>query len=79
MLNLIPPEVWAGLAVLGAALAGLAGAYFKGRGDGKVGERTVAMQRAAEQRTTRDEIDRAVAREPDPSAELQRDWKRPGL
>jgi len=36
-----------------------------------------AAETARQQRDTRDEIDRAVSREPDPAGELLRDWKRP--
>ena len=35
-----------------------------------------AAETARQQRDTRDEIDRAVSREPDPSGELLRDWSR---
>lgn len=35
-----------------------------------------AAETARKQRDTRDEIDRSVAREPDPAEQLRRDWSR---
>ena len=69
-------RLWAYLAAAGALLLVLwrivAGIQKAER------DRIAARQAevAQQQRTTRDEIDRAVSREPDPSGELLRDWSR---
>lgn len=73
----IGARAWAILAAIGAALAVVAGAFLKGRRDATRDAALRAAEQAAKQRETRDEIDRAVARDPDPAAELRRDWRRP--
>ena len=75
-LTAIPARLWAALAAVGAVLAAIGAAFLRGRQSGVERERMRQMERAAEQRDTRDEIDRAVARDPDPAAELRRDWRR---
>ena len=69
-------RVWAALAAVGAVLAAIGAAFLRGRQSGLDRARAQAMERAAEQRETRDEIDRAVARSDDPAGELRRDWRR---
>ena len=76
MLTTISTRIWAALAAVGAFLALLGGAWLKGRSAGTQAARVRQMEQAAEQRNTRDEIDRAVAREPDPAEQLRRDWSR---
>lgn len=76
MLATLTTRLWTALAAIGGALALLGGAWLKGRSAGTQAARVRQMQEAAKQRTTRDEIDRAVSREPDPSGELFRDWSR---
>lgn len=65
---------WA--AAVAAVVATVAYAFLAGR---RNASRAAIMQRQAEalkQRNTRDEIDRAVDRNPDPAGELRRDWSR---
>lgn len=76
MLATLSARLWAALAAVGAFLALLGGAWLKGRSAGTQAARVRAMQDAAKQRETRDEIDRAVARTDDPAGELRRDWRR---
>lgn len=70
-------KLWAWAAAAGAALLVLwrivAGIQRAER------DRIAAAQAetARKQRTTRDEIDRSVARARDAAAELRRDWRRP--
>lgn len=79
MLTAISTRIWTALAAIGAFLALLGGAWLRGRSAGTQAARVRAMEQAAKQRETRDEIDRAVSREPDPAEQLRRDWQRPGL
>lgn len=72
----ISARLWTALAAIGGALALLGGAWLKGRSAGTQAARVRQIQEAAKQRTTRDEIDRSVDREPDPAGELRRDWSR---
>lgn len=76
MLTALSTRLWAALAVIGGALALLGGAWLKGRSAGTQAARVRQIQEAAKQRHTRDEIDRSVAREPDPAEQLRRDWSR---
>ena len=69
-------RLWTILAAIGAALAVVGGAFLKGRRDATRDAALRAAEQAQLQRNTRDEIDRAVARDPDPAAELRRDWRR---
>lgn len=69
-------RIWPYLAAIGAALAAIGAVFLRGRQSGIDAARARQMEQAAEQRETRDEIDRAVARDPDPAAELRRDWRR---
>lgn len=78
MIAALSTRLWAALAAIGAALALLGAAVLKGRRDATRDARLRQMEQAAEQRTTRDEIDRSVARADDPVGELRRDWRRPG-
>jgi len=72
----IPARLYAYLAAAGALMLlvwrGLAGVRKAERDRIKA----QAAETARQQRDTRDEIDRAVSREPDPSGELLRDWSR---
>lgn len=76
MLTALSARLWAALATIGGVLALLGGAWLKGRSAGTQAARVRQMQEAAKQRETRDEIDRSVAREPDPAEQLRRDWSR---
>jgi hypothetical protein len=77
MLAALTARAWTWLAAIGAALAVVAGAFLKGRRDATRDARLRQAEQAAEQRTTRDEIDRDVERHDDPAGELRRDWRRP--
>ena len=77
MLATLTTRLWAALATIGGVLALLGGAWLKGRSAGTQAARVRQMQEAAKQRETRDEIDRAVAREPSPTDELWDKWRRP--
>jgi hypothetical protein len=70
----------AGRAVLaiGAFLAALGLAFTRGRASAIERERRRAAEADNSNRRTRDAVDMAVAREPDPLAELRADWSRPG-
>lgn len=70
-------RLWAVLAAIGAFLALLGAAVLKGRRDATRDAALRQMEQAAEQRETRDEIDRSVARADDPLGELRRDWRAP--
>lgn len=72
----LPAKLWAAMAAVGAFLALLGGMWLNGRSAGTQAARVRALEQAAKQRDTRDEIDRAVARTDDPAAELRRDWSR---
>ena len=76
MTALLAP-IWGYLAAAVGGLLTIAGIYVKGRADAANKARTEAMAADIKARDTRDAIDRAVARLPDPSAELRRDWSRP--
>lgn len=69
-------RLWAALAAIGAAMAVVGAVFLRGRQAGIQAARARQMEQAAEQRNTRDETDRAVARAPDPLGELRRDWRR---
>lgn len=69
-------RLWAALAAAGAFLGLMGAVFLRGRQAGRDAVRRQQMEQAAEQRNTRDEIDRSVARDPDPAAELRRDWRR---
>ncbi len=77
MFATISTRIWAALAAVGAFLALLGGAWLKGRSAGTQAARARQMEQASQQRNTRDEIDRAVAREPDATRELWDKWRRP--
>ncbi|HEY4250653.1 MAG TPA: hypothetical protein VGM87_05620 [Roseomonas sp.] len=68
----------AGRAVLAvaAALGALWLAYAKGGAARQTQLQADAQRRDLANRDIRDEVDRAVAREPDPADRLRRDWSR---
>jgi len=72
----IPARLWTWLAAIGAGLLVLARLLASARQSERDRIAARAAERAAEERDTRDAIDRAVARDPDPAAELRRDWRR---
>jgi hypothetical protein len=65
-------ELYAGLALV-VVLAAIAVALVR---SGKMAERGKALQSEKRARVIADEIDRDVARNPDPLGELRDDWQR---
>ena len=72
-------RIWTMLAAAGAAVVLVFTVFLRGRQSGIDAARARAAEGAQRQRTARDEIDRAVSREPDAVGKLRDKWQRPGL
>lgn len=68
--------LWIKVAGAAAALAFLASVYLSIRRAGRDAERAAAQARALRNVEKRNEVDRAVAREPDPAGRLRDKWSR---
>lgn len=64
------------LLAIGVAVAALGYAFLSGRRQERLQAGNRALARDIENRRTRDAVDRAVARDPDPAERLRRDWSR---
>lgn len=64
------------LLALGVAVAALGYAFLSGKRQERQQASNRALGRDIENRRTRDAVERAVAREPDPAERLRRDWSR---
>jgi hypothetical protein len=64
------------LLAVGVAVAALGYAFLSGRQQERLQAGNRALGRDIENRRTRDTVERAVAREPDPAERLRRDWSR---
>ncbi len=69
-------ELWAGLAAVIAAVAAVAGAFFKGRSTGREAVQREHLQERVTGAQERANADADAARSDDPAAELRRDWRR---
>jgi hypothetical protein len=68
--------IWLKVAGFAAALAALAAVYAAVRKSGRDAERAAATAKILKDTETRNEVDRSVARLPDPTGELQQHWTR---
>ncbi|RVT90707.1 hypothetical protein EOD42_23180 [Rhodovarius crocodyli] len=64
------------VAIAGAALAILTGAYMIGKQSARTDEIRRSAERIATQARERAHVEGDVAREPDPAERLRRDWSR---
>jgi len=69
-------SLWPYLLMAVTVIGGAIGLYAKGRSDANTAAANRAMGRDLANRNTRNEVDRATAREPDPAGKLRDNWTR---